>query len=386
MNCLFLSPVVPYPPDSGGRIRTFRLLRELSGRARVHLWAVSESEQAAAAMEALRPFCASLRTFPRSAPGAWRRTTSPKVERWFHSDALRTALRQEWTAEKLDVLHLDEMFLVRALPPAISTPVCVHHHKLDAELYESLARAGDLGSGFDLFKLRRLEAESARRHRFHVLTSAGDARRLSARHAGLTTAVVENGFDPEYFRPPDGRAPPRDATRLLFMGSMDYGPNVDGLKWFVREVLPLVRAARPATTLEVVGRSPTDEVRALASPQVHVRGAVDDVRPHLHAAALLVVPLRVGGGTRIKIVEALGSETPVVSTSIGAEDLAFRAGEHLWIADGAGDFAHSVLEALEDPTAAARRAARGRDLALERYTWSRLADRLLDAWRDAARG
>lgn len=386
MNCLFLSPVVPYPPDSGGRIRTFRLLRELSGRARVHLWAVHESEQAAAAIEALRPYCASLKTFPRSAPGAWRRTTSPKVERWFHSDALRAALRQELADANFDVLHLDEMFLVRALPPKTSTPVCVHHHKLDAELFESLARAGDLGSGFDLFKLRRLEAESARRHRFHVLTSAGDARRLTARHAGLTTAVVENGFDPEYFRPPDAAGPPRDRNRLLFMGSMDYGPNVDGLKWFVREVLPAVLAVRPETTLEVVGRSPADEVRALASARVQVRGAVDDVRPHLHAAALLVVPLRVGGGTRIKIVEALGSTTPVVSTSIGAEDLAFRAGEHLWIADGASEFARAVLEALEDPKTAAQRAARGRDLALERYTWSRSADRLLRAWHDAARG
>jgi len=381
LKCLFVTPAVPYPPDSGGRIRTYRLLRELGTRTRLHLRAVLETPAAATALAQLEPYCASVKGFPRAASSPWRHTTRPKLERWFHSAALVFALRSELERGDFDLVHLDELCLARCVDAHARTPVVVHHHKLDSVLHELLPQRNPLGKAFDLFKLRRLEAAAARRFRFHVLTSAQDQAQLLARYPRLETAVVESGFDPEYFQPSDA---PREPQRLLFLGSLDYGPNVDGLQWFVREVLPLILIRRPGVRLCVVGSSPLPGVRALACAQVEVVGAVDDVRPQLSSASALVVPLRIGGGTRIKIVEALGCELPVLSTPIGVEGLEFRDPEHLYLAHGAQAFAEAALALLADPQEARARSRRGRELALERYTWRDLAGRLLQVWERAA--
>lgn len=382
LKVLFVSPVVPYPPDTGGKIRTFRLLRELRGRAEVHLLAVHESEAARAELVHLEQHCASCRGFPRAQPGAWLRWTRPKLERWFHSPALAAALREELARGAFDLVHLDEMLLARVPPQPAGVPVIVHHHKLDTALHARLPGAGGWLQRFDRLKLRRLEAAAVARHPFHVLASAEDALRLRERHPGLRTAVVESGFDPEYFRPPSA---PRARDELVFLGSMDYAPNVDGLAWFLREVLPMIHAERPGVVVNVVGSSPTAEVRELAGAGVRVLGRVDDVRQHLGRASVLVVPLRIGGGTRVKIVEAIGMGTPVVTTSIGAEGLELRDPDHVAIADGAPAFAASVLAVLTDPAAAEARARRAREFALGRYTWAELAGKLLAAWESLAR-
>jgi glycosyltransferase involved in cell wall biosynthesis len=273
------------------------------------------------------------------------------------------------------------MFSVPALPPELPAPLVVHHHKLDTRFTTLAPSANALANAFDGFKLGRLEDLAARRTRFHVLTSAEDECALRVRFPKLETSVVENGFDPGRFH---ASITGREQSELLFLGSLDYWPNVDGLAWFVREVLPLVVAKLPSTRLSVVGRAPTDAVRALAGKHVDVIGDVPDVRPHFARASVLVIPLRIGGGSRLKLVEAMGSATPVVSTQIGAEGFDFRDPEHLWLADDANSFARSTLEALGDPRAASERAQRGRELAVQRYTWNELALKLLACWRHAA--
>ncbi len=383
LKCLFVSPVVPWPADSGGRVRTFALLAQLSGRAEVHLRAVHESPQAAAGMSEFQGRCASAKSFERAAPSPWMQATRPKLERWFFSAALNEALADELARERFDLVHLDEMFLVRALPAKLLTPVIVQHHKLDTDFCARLPRKNAIAAAFDNFKLRGLEAEAARRHRYHVLTNAAEARELERRYPSIESAVVESGFDPKALAPTgEARAP----EELLFLGSLDYAPNIDGLEWFVREVLPAIVAQRPNVFLNVVGSGSSAGVRALAGPRVHLQGRVEDVRPKLARASALVVPLRIGGGTRLKIVEAMGANTPVVSTRIGADGLVFRDPEHLWLADSAEEFAARTLEVLRDPAAAAQRARRGRELALERYTWGQLAGKMLAAWERAAGG
>ena len=383
LKCLFVSPVVPWPADSGGRVRTFQLLAELCTRAEVHLRAVHESAAAAAGISRFEGRCASAKSFERAPPGVWSTATRPKLERWFHSPALQAALADDLARERFDLVHLDEMFLVRALPKQLATPVIVHHHKLDTDFYQRLSRAGGAAAVFDNFKLQRLEAEAARRTRYHVLTNAAEAREFERRYPSVESAVVESGFDPSvHAQPSEARAP----DQLLFLGSLDYAPNIDGLTWFVREVFPAIVAQRPNVCLNVVGSGSIDAVRALAGKGVNMIGRLDDVGPSLARASALVVPLRIGGGTRLKIVEAMGAQTPVVSTRIGADGLDFAEPEHLWLADSAEDFAARTLEVLRDPAAAAQRALRGRELALQRYTWKQLAEKLLGAWQRAAGG
>jgi glycosyltransferase involved in cell wall biosynthesis len=278
-------------------------------------------------------------------------------------------------------LHLDELLLARLLPEERSFPVVQHHHKLDTVLYGSLAGETSLPRRFDLWKLRRLEAESARRYRHHLFCSQDDADTLRGRYGALDAAVVPSGFDAAAFAP---LPTPRDPERILFLGSMDYGPNVEAVRDFVRDCLPRIHAARPAVMLEIVGGKPTPEVRALAGPRVLVTGRVESVQPYLARAAALVVPLAIGGGTRLKIVEALALATPVVSTSIGAQGLGLEHERHLLLADGAPDFAAATLRLLGQPEEARRLGERGRAYVHDRFRWSVLGEELVDYWERVA--
>jgi hypothetical protein len=385
VKILFVCPFVPWPLESGGKIRTYHLLREASSQAEIHLRVIREPGSEQGAEEALFPWCASLAFFERSRPGPIERWKLPKLERWFHSRALLEAVHADLEHSGFRLVHLDELLLARVVPPERSIPVVQHHHKLDTVLYDSLSHsqgAQGLARRFDLWKLRRLEAESARRYRHHLLCSQGDADTLRARYGALDCAVVPSGFDPAAFQGAHGVE--RESECLLFLGSMDYGPNVDAVLRFAREVLPRIQAERPGVVFEVVGGNPVPEVRALAGPRVRVTGRVPAVQPYLERASALVVPLAIGGGTRLKIVEALALGTPVVSSTIGAQGLGLEHERHLLLADGAEAFARATLQVLSDPREAARLGARGRAHVHEHYRWEALGRELVDYWERVA--
>lgn len=383
MKVLFVCPFVPWPLENGGKIRTYHLLRQASAQAEIHLRVIEEPEPAPGAREALAPLCRSLAFFERSRPGRLERWKLPKLERWFHSRALLAAVREDLERGGFRLVHLDELLLARIVPPERALPVVQHHHKLDTVLYDALGRNVTLEQRFDLWKLRRLEAESARRYRHHLLCSQDDAQTLRARYGALDCAVVPSGFDPAAFRPTPG-APPREPARLLFLGSMNYGPNVEAVLRFARESLPRVWASRPEVVLEVVGGDPPPEIRALAGPRLIVTGRVESVQPYLERASLLVVPLRIGGGTRLKIVEALALGTPVLSTTIGAQGLGLVHGKHLCLADGDEAFARATLALLADPQEGERLGAQGKSHVYEHFRWGVLGRELVDYWERVA--
>ena len=379
MKVLFVCPWVPWPLENGGKVRTYHLVRAASRLAEIHLRLVREPETAPDAADELSRICASVKLFDRTPPGAWTRWSRAKLERWFHSAPLCDELRRELGRESFDVVHLDELLLARIVPPDARAAVVQHHHKLDTVLYETLG----IGGHFDRAKLRRLEAYSARRFRHQLLCSEDDAAILRRRYGELHFGVLPSGFDPSTFEPSDPPLP-REPSRLLFLGSMDYHPNVDGILWFAARCWPEIRARRPDARLEIVGGDPTPEVRALASAEIEVTGRVPEVRPHLERAGVFVVPLRIGGGTRLKIVEALALATPTVSTRIGAGGLELVDDEHLLLADDPASFAAAVVRLIEDREAAARLGETGRSFATARYRWETLADRLVDYWERAA--
>ncbi len=383
MRILFICPFVPWPLESGGKIRTFHLIKQAAAHAEIHLRLIREPDDVPDAAEALAPHCASLQVFDRARPGTLARWMRPKLERWFHSPRLFEAVRQELEREEFHLVHLDELLLARVLPPGRRVPVVQHHHKLDTVLYDHLRAGEGPQRFFDLWKLRRLEAESARRYRHHLLCSHGDAEIQRARYGALDCHFVPSGFDPEQFRP---STPPRERQpdRLVFLGSMDYGPNVDAVEHFVAHVLPLVRARRPGVVLEVVGGAPPPPIQALASDHVRITGRVPDVRPYHESAAALVVPLRIGGGTRLKIVEALALATPVVSTAVGAEGLGLQEGRDLLLADGPRALAQAVTGLLERPDRARALGEHGRATVHERFRWEALAGELVDYWERVA--
>ncbi|MEM7310392.1 MAG: glycosyltransferase family 4 protein [Planctomycetota bacterium] len=386
MKVLFVCPFVPWPLVNGGKIRTFNLIRSVAPHAEVHLRSIREPGLTEEASAALDPWCGSFKLFDRQRPGSWIRWSRPKLERWFHSPALQSAVQHEVAEGGYDLVHLDELLLARVVPPgARAVPVVQHHHKLDTVLYDTLNSNRGPHRYFDLWKLNRLEAESARRHRHHLTCSEGDADILRARYGSLDIRAVPSGFDPDFFQPPEP-APARDPLRLLFLGSMNYGPNIDATQRFVAQCMPELRRRHPGVVFEIVGGNPSPDVQALAADDVLVTGRVDDVRPYLARCGQMVVPLRIGGGTRLKIVEALAMGTPVASTSIGAQGLGLRDGHELRLADDVPSLLDAIGALIESPAEGARLAAEGRRSVYERYRWEALAQRLFEYWKHVATG
>ena len=193
--------------------------------------------------------------------------------------------------------------------------------------------------------------------------------------------VVENGVDTAYFRPSNT---PRDPNKLLFLGSLDWRPNLDGVEQLLVTVFPAIRAKEPQAHLVLVGRNPAAALRArvAASPGVELHADVADVRPYLAACGLLLVPLRIGGGSRIKILEALSSELPVVSTRIGAEGLALVPDTHLTVVETVADMVPAILQGIRHPERRGTRRAAAVSWWPGRYDWDRLAARLEEVWFD----
>ena len=207
---------------------------------------------------------------------------------------------------------------------------------------------------------------------------------LGGRYPSLSCSVVPSGYDPAYFTQGDDRQV-RDAEHIIFVGSMDYGPNIGAVTRFVQGVMPLLLARRPSLQFTIVGRNPTPEILALASPNITVTGGVPDVRPYLAKASLMVVPLLIGGGTRLKIVEAMGMDCPVISSTIGAEGLGLTHDRELLLADDSQGFAEAIFELLDDPQRAEALAKRARTFVEQNLTWKHLAHNLVEVWRKVSR-
>ncbi len=216
-----------------------------------------------------------------------------------------------------------------------------------------------------------------------IAVSEEDARLIRTRFDGRRVTVVDNGVDTTYFEP-DTRIM-RDPYRLLFLGSLDWRPNIDAVQLLCEEIFPAVRAQEQKATLQIVGRKPSEALSRMVEKQsgVELHADVPDVRPFLAGAGMLAVPLRIGGGSRLKILEALAAGLPVVTTTIGVEGLHLLKDEQVTIADSPADFARSILAGMHDPETLRQQGERGRQTVVSRYDWSGLADKLEAVWLEA---
>ncbi len=205
-----------------------------------------------------------------------------------------------------------------------------------------------------------------------VAVSEIDASLMRKQYGIQRVDAVSTGVDMDYFAPP--QAVPQSSD-LVFIGSMDWLPNIDGASWFVREVLPLIRKQKPDCSLVLAGRTPARAIfdLAVADPLIQVTGTVPDVRPYLWGAVASIVPLRVGGGTRLKIFESMAAGIPVVSTTIGAEGLPVQHGSDILLADDPAAFAECCLKLIQDPPSRARLADAAKNLVSSRFSWEAVA-------------
>ena len=402
MKILWLNANLLLPLDKGGKLRTWHLMRHLATQHDITYVSFCEPDHDPAHREGMLEVCRRVEVVPRAdtrkgtlrfkaEAAAHLLSSLPYAVGKYRSKPYRRLVQRLLDRERFDLIVCDFLFPAVNLPRRLPCPAVIFTHNVEAEIWRRHAETnqGRVGRALLATQWRRMlryEGRTLARFDLVLAVSAADRdtfRTLYADQVAAPIYVVPTGVDTDYFHPaPDASADPR---HLVFTGSMDWLPNEDGMLYFVREILPLIRRHEPSASLSVIGRAPTPAVRRLAETTegVEVTGRVDDVRPHAARGGGYVVPLRVGGGTRLKIFEAMSMGQAVVSTTVGAEGLPVTHGEDIVIADDPQQFATEVVRLMRDADA---RAALGRAArrTVESYAWPVVAADLEHALRAAA--
>ncbi|MFN8580279.1 MAG: glycosyltransferase [Gemmatimonadaceae bacterium] len=385
MHILWLKTELLHPVDKGGRIRTYQTLKALKERHRVTYLTLDDGTAAPDAAARASEYCHDLITVPFQQPSKGSASffldlatnllsSLPYAVAKYRSAAMRAAIVSAVRERNVDLVVCDFLFPSPNLPSNLGVPIVLFQHNVEAAIWERHAKvAGNpVKRAYMTLQWKRMFAfERAECHRYdHVIAvSDADAETMRLWYGANNVSAVPTGVDTDYFRPTTDAAP--HAHELVFTGSMDWMPNEDGVEWFAEAIFPLIRREEPDTTLSIVGRHPTPRVKAVGQHNagVVVTGSVPDVRPFLARAAVFVVPLRVGGGTRLKIYEAMAMERCVVSTRIGAEGLPLRDGEEVVLADEPSQFASAVVRLLRDPERARRIGSAAADRVRREFSW-----------------
>lgn len=388
MNILFLTPRLPYPPYRGDKLKIFNLIRQLSARHNITLLSFVSRREELEHVPALREYCDEVRTvympawrsMLRCLPGFLGRLPLQVV--YYRSAAMRRELASLLGSQTFDVLHVH---LIRMAQYAADI--------------RGQARVLDLTDAGSLYldRFRRtaanplvkllVGAELGRLIPYEKIVASFDVALVcspvdrTVLAGAAPTARLEllyNGIDLDQFTPDENRRP--DPDRIIYTGNLSYFPNADGIRYFVAEILPLIRREVPSVKLQIVGKDPPARVRNLASESVKVTGFVPDIRAEYLASAVAIAPVRFGAGTLNKVLEPMALGVPVVSTPIGAEGLPFESGTHLMLAGSPEDFARGVVSLLKDPALRRKLSANGMEIVRSNYGWGAVAGTLEDVY------
>ncbi|MCC6178590.1 MAG: glycosyltransferase [Chloroflexi bacterium] len=399
MKILFLTPRVPYPLDGGTNLRNFRLLQSAALEHEVHLLSFLDRPLGTTDFEVVEQVCrrVELRPAPphRRLQRLERTVSSPLPDmafrRWSRGyvDILETMLRDE----RYDLVQAEGIEMARYLPLSRGVHRIFSEHNVEYLLQERAYRVDRAHprrwplAAYSLLQARRLARfeQAACRLADAVLTvSENDARSLRGLEPRGRYAVVPNAIDPDAY---PRRAGWPDRPTLLLTGTFDYRPNTDAVRWLLDTILPAVHVERPDTRVFVAGRAPSPDVvaRGQHDPRIVVTGGVPSLDAYWRRATVYVLPMRGGGGTRFKVLEAMAAGLPIVSTRLGMEGIAAIDGVHYLAADDAPTFAAAVLRLLDDAPLRERIAEAASALVREQYDWRVVAPRLLDVYRTVVR-
>jgi glycosyltransferase involved in cell wall biosynthesis len=381
MKILWVKSDFLHPTTRGGQIRTLEMVKRLHARHEVHYLAFDDG----VSPEGLRranEYSFKQYAIPHTAPPrrslafaaqlvAGTFSSLPLAVSRYRSDAMRRRISELIRAEKFDSIVCD--FLIPAVNFDDLSQCVVFQHNVETIIWRRHAETAT-----DPLRKYYLQRQADRMFTFEqhvcrscsrlIAVSQSDAQLMESMFGVKGVPAVPTGVDVDYFK---AGAPAAPVADLVFVGSMDWMPNSDGMFYFMREILPLIRAKRPRCAVAIVGRNPGPDIRALADrdPLVTVTGTVPDVRPYLWGSPVSIVPLRVGGGTRLKIYEAMAAGAAVVSTSIGAEGLDVSSPDHLRLADTPESFAEACFELLDDEPGRRRMAQAALELVSTRFSW-----------------
>jgi glycosyltransferase involved in cell wall biosynthesis len=391
---------LPYPPTSGKRLRTLHLMLRLAERHEITYIGRRQviTDDAARAGEFLRdhhiePILVDDPLPRKKGLGFFGRLLANCCSPWpysvasHQSTAMRQAIAAYASSHAVDLLQIEWSAYVPMLNRAISEPRLLIAHNVDALIWQrfhetarGLARRTFLKEQWRKFD--RFERWAFQQVSGVVAVSSEDAALIRNRYEQPNVSVVDNGIDRAYFESIVGR---RDPRRILFLGALDWRPNQDAVALLLDTIFPDVLAHVPDARLVLVGRNPPEGLlrRAQETPNVEIHADVPDVRPYLATSGVMAVPLRIGGGSRLKILEALAAGLPVVSSRVGAEGLCLQPGEHYTQAEE-NEMAAALVGVVRQPELAQQTAAKGRELVLETYDWETLAKKLESVWEQTA--
>ena len=392
---LWVTTVPPWPPDRGSQIRDFELMRRVSAVHDVTVLCTAHRAEGEAAAQALTAFGVRLEWYAPEPQGiaslaTWLLRGFPAAAWSWCNPAIQREITRRIRDRTVDVLQVEHSFLaplIDAVPhtPRVSTLLDLHnvaesqyatYVRMEARW---LSRWMERGRAW---LMTGWEARWAARYAGVVTTSVPDAEQIrrawsSDQQRGRSPLVVPNAVDTDRLQP----LPPSGGRGLLFVGNLAYRPNADAVRWLGEAIVPMVRHAEPTATLTVVGGGAPSSLANAPFDGVSLRGRVDDLAPLYAAATVAVVPLRAGGGTPLKMLEAMALGRPIVATSLACAGLDVRAGTHVLIEDDPRRFADAVVALLRDEARCAELSVAARALVEARYSWARSAETLLHAYR-----
>lgn len=389
-----------WPVNTGGRLRSFHLLDELSRKHDISVITTHHPDEAGETLATKLPGCRQVTSIPYASV----KRNSPRfvlmlLRSWFSAlpvdvfksqvPAVEQAVADALASGNFDLCVADFLLAVPNVPLGGSVPVVLFSHNVEYMIWQRLGSTETSPLRRALLalewrKMRRFESRACAAADLTVAVSDEDRRLLGMNAPGSTIMSIPTGVDTTYFQP--AHAAREQPNNLVFTGSMDWHPNEDAILYFIDTILPHVRRVLPDVSLTVVGRNPGAQLRKVAAEAgVHITGTVDDVRPWMEEAAVYVVPLRIGGGTRLKIYEALAMGKAVVSTTIGAEGLPLKEGVHIVRADTPQVFADRIIELLQDSKRRQRLGLAGRVLMEQHYSWRRVAQEFEQQCRSVVR-
>ena len=394
LQVLVIDEEPPFPLNSGKRIRTWNLLCRLAKRHQITFLCHRGDDQAAEKLEsagvkvvqveALAPY-RGLSLYARLLFNLF--SPFPYSVAKHYTRRFRKKLGNLLSTGDFDLLHCEWTPYARYLQSAGDIPSVVSAHNIESQIWQRRAERSPSMLSRMFFRMQAWKMQRFERNalsRCSSVTAVSDLDVQQFKAWGIHSArSVENGVDIDFFS--TSQAIAASPLEVLFVGSLDWFPNQDAVRFFVEEIFPLIKIQKPAAQLTVVGRRAPESLASwMRREGVTLLSEVPDVRPCYTRAALAIVPLRIGGGTRIKILEAMSMGKPVVSTSIGAEGLAVKDGTQVLIADTPAEFARAAVSLMSSEELCRKIGQDGRKLVLERYSWDRIASHQEQVWLAAA--
>ncbi len=386
MNILFLATNYPYPPDTGHNLRTFNILKSLAQKHRVFFIGFTKNMSRVYSDDPMHKLCTQVHIFTAPDDASWLRkmvslflnvfSLSPYIAEKYIICEVVNKIKEIINQHEIDLVHFDILHLARYSEIIGSLPKVLTEHNVESERFRRLGRNSQnpfvkLYAYLQYKKLYKFEKEACSLFDACIAVSVHDREVLQKMSPGTRFVVLPNGVDTTYFAPSHEEMHQRS---IVWTGGMSDFYNREAMEYFCREIFPIIQVKIPELTVFVIGSDPPDSLVQLAKRfrGINILGYVDDIRPIVQASAVFIAPMLSGGGTKLKVLNAMSMGKVVVTTPVGAEGIEAEHGKEIIIADDSRSFANAVIDLLNEPNRVKRIGIRARKIIMNKYDWEKI--------------